>query len=156
MSKSFISDLNRLVLILAALFFSYDLIDDLTEGSSWIHFFIEFVIFTLVLVVLFSEMLIAARLRHELSEHTAQLSRLQDDFSNKIKKQLVNWRLTESESEIAWLVIKGFSFKEIGRLRGVKEKTVRQQATRIYAKSGVDSRNDLTAVFIEDLLNPDT
>ena len=42
---------------------------------------------------------------------------------------------------------------EIGELRGVKEKTDRQQATSIYTKSKCPNRHELAAKFIEDLLN---
>ena len=41
---------------------------------------------------------------------------------------------------------------EISEMRQVKEKTVRQQATQIYAKSGYAGRHELAAHFIEDLM----
>ena len=44
------------------------------------------------------------------------------------------------------------SMKEISDLRHVKEKTVRQQATQVYAKSGYTGRHELAAHFIEDLM----
>jgi len=43
--------------------------------------------------------------------------------------------------------------KEIAEARNVKEKTVRGQATSIYAKSGYAGRNELAAHFIEDLMS---
>jgi DNA-binding NarL/FixJ family response regulator len=45
--------------------------------------------------------------------------------------------------------------KEIAGVRKVKEKTVRQQATQIYAKSGYAGRHELAAHFIEDLILSD-
>lgn len=42
--------------------------------------------------------------------------------------------------EIAWLMLKGYSFKEIAALREVKEKTIRQQASSIYSKSGSNNQ----------------
>jgi len=57
-----------------------------------------------------------------------------------------------SESEEA-LLIKGLSIKEISELRDVKEKTVCQQATSIYVKSGYAGRHKLAAHFIEYLMN---
>jgi DNA-binding NarL/FixJ family response regulator len=42
--------------------------------------------------------------------------------------------------------------REIADARSVKEKTVRQQATHIYAKSGYAGRHELVAHFIEDLM----
>ena len=41
----------------------------------------------------------------------------------------------------------------IAALREVKEKTVRQQATSIYAKAGYAGRHELVAHFIEDLMS---
>ena len=52
------------------------------------------------------------------------------------------------------MMLKGLSFREIAELRETREKTVRQQASSVYRKSGVTSRNELAAWFFEDLLGP--
>jgi DNA-binding NarL/FixJ family response regulator len=44
--------------------------------------------------------------------------------------------------------------QEIAEIRHVKEKSVRQQASGIYAKSGLANRYELTSHFIEDMLAP--
>jgi len=49
-------------------------------------------------------------------------------------------------------MLKGYSFKEIAVLRQVKEKTVRQQASTIYTKSGSNNRNEFNAFFYEELI----
>lgn len=51
------------------------------------------------------------------------------------------------------LLIKGLSMKEIASLRNVKEKTVRLQASTVYAKSGYAGRHELSAHFIENLMS---
>ena len=51
-------------------------------------------------------------------------------------------------------MLKGLSHKEIARLRLTSETTVRQQAAAIYRKSGLASRAELAAFFLEDLLAP--
>ncbi len=145
--------LNRLVLALAALYFVYDLSRDLSAGDPWVHFVPELAVFTLVLIALAAEILAGIRLRSLLRDRQQQLSELRGCFADRIRAQFQRWQLTQSETEVAWLIVKGFSFSEIARLRDVKEKTVRQQATVIYAKSGTSNRNDLSAVFIEDLLS---
>lgn len=61
------------------------------------------------------------------------------------------WTLTEAETEIGWMLLKGLSFKEIANARGTSERTVRQQARSIYAKSGLGNRSDLSAHFLEDI-----
>jgi DNA-binding CsgD family transcriptional regulator len=72
-----------------------------------------------------------------------------------MREQFSDWALSPSESDIALLLIKGLSMKEISAARGVKEKTIRQQATSIYAKSGYAGRHELVAHFIEDLMSHD-
>ena len=43
--------------------------------------------------------------------------------------------------------------KEIADIRQTHEKTVRQQATTIYRKSGLSGRQELAAFFLEDILS---
>jgi len=74
-----------------------------------------------------------------------------DGLQNAIWEQFERWRLTPSEADIALLMLKGLSHKEIARLRNSSEATVRQQATAIYSKSGLASRAELSAFFFEDL-----
>ena len=71
-----------------------------------------------------------------------------------IDQQLERWRLTAAEKDVALLLLKGLSHKEIAALREVNETTVRQQARAIYRKSGLGGRHDLAAFFLEDLLGP--
>lgn len=68
-----------------------------------------------------------------------------------LKKQFEEWELTQTEKEVAMLLLKGLSFKEIAAVRNTLEKTVRQQASSIYRKSGVSGRHAFSAWFIEDL-----
>ena len=77
-----------------------------------------------------------------------------DGLGRAIAAQFETWRLSESESEIALFMLKGLTFKEIANLRGSEETTVRQQATSVYRKSGLASRSELGAFFLEDLLPP--
>ena len=144
--------INRIVLVIAAVFFIVDLYYDRLEGESWLHFIPELTVFTLVIFALSYEILAGNRLRSQLLENQQQLADLQGRFADTIRQEFQKWNLTQSETEIAWLIVKGFSFAEIAYLRGVKEKTVRQQATAIYAKSGARNRSELTALFLEDLL----
>ena len=71
-----------------------------------------------------------------------------------IDRQLERWGLSPAEQEVALLLLKGLSHKEIADLRGTGEATVRQQSTGIYRKAGLDGRHDLAAFFLEDLLGP--
>jgi len=73
-------------------------------------------------------------------------------LGNVITQQFSEWMLTNSETEVGWLLLKGLSLKEIAIIRETKEKTVRQQASSIYKKSGVNGRHEFSAWFIEDIL----
>ncbi|MGH7788487.1 MAG: helix-turn-helix transcriptional regulator [Candidatus Binatia bacterium] len=75
-------------------------------------------------------------------------------MSRAIDQQLDAWTLTPAEKEVAFLLLKGLSFKEIAPVRGASERTVRQQALAVYAKSGLAGRAELSAFFLEDLLAP--
>jgi DNA-binding CsgD family transcriptional regulator len=69
-----------------------------------------------------------------------------------IGRQFEQWKLTEAECEVALLVLKGFTHKEIAILRGTSEATVRQQARVAYEKAGLKGRAPFCAYFLEDLL----
>ncbi len=69
-----------------------------------------------------------------------------------IDAQFVRWELTPAEAEVALLLLKGLSFKEIAAVRQTGERTAREQARAVYKKSGVVGRAELSAWFIEDLL----
>ncbi|MCG6865024.1 MAG: LuxR C-terminal-related transcriptional regulator [Thiogranum sp.] len=73
-------------------------------------------------------------------------------LSEVIQEQFSEWQLTTGEQEVALLLLKGLSFKEIAALRNTLEKTVRQQASGIYRKAGVSGRHAFAAWFIEDFL----
>jgi DNA-binding NarL/FixJ family response regulator len=72
-------------------------------------------------------------------------------FSEVIKQQFEQWNLTKGEQQVAFLLLKGLSLKEISVVRNTKEATVRQQASSIYSKSLLDGRHEFSAWFIEDL-----
>ena len=75
-------------------------------------------------------------------------------LSDAIDAQLSRWSLTRSEKEVALLLLKGLSLKEIASVRDVSEKTARAQSFSIYAKSGLSGRAELSAFFLEDLMLP--
>jgi DNA-binding CsgD family transcriptional regulator len=90
--------------------------------------------------------------REQLATSNARFREGKKEFSRLIQWQFGEWGLTPSEQEIAYLLLKGLSFREVAAARTTKEKTVRQQATAIYTKAGLHGRNELAAWFFEDLL----
>jgi len=74
------------------------------------------------------------------------------EYLDVIQWQFKEWLLSPSEEEIALLMLKGLSIKEIAAGRSTHEKTVRKQASSIYEKSGLTGRHELSAWFFEDML----
>jgi DNA-binding CsgD family transcriptional regulator len=89
----------------------------------------------------------------DLGEHMRQARR---EFAQIMQEQFEAWGLTRGEQEVALLLLKGLSLKEIAGVREVREKTVRQQASSIYGKTGLDGRHALSAWFLEDFLHLDS
>lgn len=75
-------------------------------------------------------------------------------LSEAIDRQFSRWQLTSAEREVALLLLKGLTHREIAAIRTTRETTIRQQALSVYRKSGVTSRTELSAFFLEDLLMP--
>lgn len=90
--------------------------------------------------------------KRALSAAEHQTQKLMGDFSKIIQAQFTDWQFTQSEKEVALLLLKGLSLEEIAVVRETKEKTVRQQASNLYKKAGVCGRHELVAFFFEDLL----
>ena len=69
-----------------------------------------------------------------------------------VDEHFSEWGLTSAEKEIALLVLRGLSYKEVASVRGTAERTVRHQALAIYRKAGVAARAEMAAVFLQDVL----
>jgi DNA-binding CsgD family transcriptional regulator len=142
------------ILVSATLFFAYDIIGDVLDDSENIfHILVELIVFLAILAVLFRELHQVRLLNNEVWEQQIKTARLTGELLAVMRDQFRQWGLSPSESEVALLLIKGLSMREISEARQVKEKTVRQQATSIYSKSGYAGRHELVAHFIEDLMN---
>ena len=144
-----------------------DVIYDYREGASMPHILMELSI-AIVSCALIIVLTIGIwrqnrsnnRLKAELksiSEVNAQtlppaLATARHELALVLKGQFETWKLTQTERQVAMLLLKGLSFKEIASVRNTLEKTVRQQASSIYKKADVSGRHAFSAWFIEDLL----
>jgi DNA-binding CsgD family transcriptional regulator len=138
----------------AASFFAYDILVDLLTGiDSRIHITLEFIVFLAISAVLGAELLHINRLNQVIDSEKSKSARLAGEMIQVMHGQFSKWGLSMSEAEVALLLIKGLSMKEIAEARQVKEKTVRSQSAAIYAKSGQAGRHELAAFFIEDLMS---
>ncbi len=65
-----------------------------------------------------------------------------------IDRQFNTWKFSEAEKEVAICLLRGYPTKTIASMRYVTEKTVRTQASSVYAKSGLSGRAELVAFFL--------
>jgi DNA-binding CsgD family transcriptional regulator len=92
--------------------------------------------------------------RREGTEWRARVQEMMRGLGAAIDQQFEGWHLTPAEKDVALLLLKGLSHKEVAALRGRAERTVRQQALAVYRKSKLSGRASLSAYFLEDLLLP--
>lgn len=143
-----------------------DIVHDYREGASLAHMAIEsvlvaasFVLIGILSAGIWRQSRAIRQLKSELAEAAVEgsptpsssLVSARHDFAEVLRDQFEEWNLTQTEKEVSMLLLKGLSFKEIAAVRNTLEKTVRQQASSIYRKSGVTGRHAFSAWFIEDL-----
>ena len=141
-------------LAVAILFFLYDLVVDVVvEGEiGTTHFVLELIVFLGVTMALLLGARDLGRLRTRLDREERRNKAVSQGLADSIAAQMDEWRMTRSEKDVAWLIIKGYRFAEIAQARGVKENTTRLQATAIYSKAGVSGRAEFVAEIIQSLL----
>lgn len=164
-------DLKTVVWVLGgvALLTASDVAADMHFGSNLRHILVEVAIIVTALGgAVFFWRQSYSELQSELRDSVAYSERWRKDaerwrreaahfvegLSQAIDRQFDAWALTPSEKEVALLLLKGLSLKEIADIRAVQEKTVRQQCQAIYRKGDLSGRADLSAYFLEDLLAP--
>ncbi len=170
MTQSFINQKERwfllLTLLLIAVIVAVDLITDSSEGVVIWHVAIEGSAGALALAGVFyllkqsiqlkralrNERKLSAKLEQEAQEWRTQSKAYLSGLSTLIDAQLTIWGLSPAERDVAFLLLKGLSLKEIANLRETTEKTARVQSMAIYAKAGLAGRSELSAFFLEDLL----
>jgi DNA-binding CsgD family transcriptional regulator len=143
-----------LLFLSVALLVGVDLLSDAGSGAGLLHLGTEGAGTALALVgaVWFLRRTLAERA--EALAWRQQAEELLLGVGNAVEQQFQSWKLTAAESEVALLLLKGLSFKEIAHVRGTRERTAREQARAVYKKGGVGGRAELSAWFIEDLLPP--
>ena len=136
------------------LFFVYDIVVDwlYEEEYGTFHFLVELVVFVGVSMALIVGVRDLRRLRSRLNREERRNKLLSTALAESINEQMDEWRMTRSEKEVAWFLIKGYRFSEIAEARGVKESTARLQATSLYAKAGVSGRAEFVAEILQPLL----
>lgn len=158
------------VLALIALLAGFDLLIDLRQGVTRWHVVAEATVAVVACLGAFYLLRGAWQLRRRLDAQRRDFSAFRqqaeswrtgskkylDGLSRSISLQLDQWQLSAAEKEVAFLLLKGLSLKEIAAARRTSEKTARVQSSAVYTKSGLAGRSELSAFFLEDLLPPGT
>ena len=172
MTKQIMDQRERLfiagVLAIVAILVGFDILTDAREGVVLWHVLTEAVIGLLAMAGVFYLLRGTVDLRHRLATEIENFTNLKRDaeiwrlesskyiegLSLAIDQQLTNWNLTVAEKEVAFLLLKGFSLREIAEIRQTSERTARAQSIAVYSKAGISGRSELSAFFLEDLLPP--
>ena len=167
MPEKTIQNLIILALLIIAMANVFDVIYDIQLSASLSHIIEEIII---ILVSCTAIAFLAVNLKkktetlnhimieldqskQQIQQQNERMRSARESYSQIIKQQFDDWNLTKTERETAYLLLKGFSLKEIADIRDIKEKSVRQQASTIYSKSGVAGRHAFAAWFFEDFIN---
>lgn len=156
------------ILAIVAVLVSVDIISDSREGAPLWHLLTEGIIGVVAIAGVFYLLHGTTTLRHRLEKEIEDFTAFKKEadvwrsesrkyvegLARAIDQQLTKWNLTVAEKEVAFLLLKGFSLKEIAEIRKTTEKTARVQSTAVYAKAGISGRSELSAFFLEDLLLP--
>jgi len=156
------------ILLLVTALVGVDIFTDFREGVILWHVLVEGLIGAVALAGVFYLLRGALTLRHRLQQEISDFNAFKkeadawrsesrkfvDGLSRAINLQLTKWKLSKAEKEVAFLLLKGLSLKEIAEVRQTSEKTARVQSMAIYAKAGISGRSELSAFFLEDLLLP--
>jgi len=141
----------------------WDLAADFSQGIGLRHLLIELAVLAMTMLgvgILWWQLRQArsnlATARIEAAQWHAENHELLRGLGAAIDKQFGRWQLTNAESEVALLLLKGLSHKEIATVRNTSERTIREQARGVYRKAGLPGRSALSAFFLEDLLLPDS
>jgi DNA-binding CsgD family transcriptional regulator len=158
------------ILFLVTILVGFDIFTDSKEGVVLWHVITEGSIGVIALAGVFYLLRGTVNLRHRLEKEIEDFSAFKresdlwradsrkyvDGLARAIDQQLSKWKLTTAEKEVAFLLLKGLSLKEVAEVRNTTEKTARVQSIAVYSKAGISGRSELSAFFLEDLLLPAT
>ena len=144
---------NLILSIILIVFFIQDTFYDIVIESEYnIHSYMEVVLVVVMSILFIYQVKEFKSLSSKLGLAEETVSKFKKELSSVINDQFSFWGFTPAESEVGWLILKGFSYPDIANLREVSEKTINQQVGVIFKKSHVKNRHEFVSSFIEDLL----
>lgn len=156
------------ILALVTVLVGLDVAGDARAGGSTRHLVLEVAVMAVALagaVGLWTQLFMARRraraLQRDLVRAQADVARFRAESQDHLRglavaidRQFERWGLSAAEREVALLLLKGLTHKDVASVRETSERTVRQQALAVYRKAGLSGRAELAAFFLEDLLLP--
>jgi DNA-binding CsgD family transcriptional regulator len=166
--RAFDAGAPTVIVFLIAISIGFDLVSDIVRGVPIGHMagMMAGTVLSVVCLAMMWRLVRASRsrarelevaldsTRADLIEWRAKAAETLQGLGDLINRQFDAWELSPAECEVALLLLKGLSLKEIGGVRQSSERTVRQQAQAVYSKAGLAGRAELAAFFLEDLLLP--
>jgi DNA-binding NarL/FixJ family response regulator len=71
-----------------------------------------------------------------------------------IEEQFSRWNLTGREREIARLLLKGLSHRQVALVTASSKRMIHEEVRRVYAKAGLGGRSAFLAFFMDGLIAP--
>ena len=160
---------NRMILnavivgmMLAFIFFLFDVVFDLrdhfSDGTPYskdevIHLVFEGGAVVALFFGMVSLFKYTSFLKNQNIKVQMQLSALKVDFDEYVRSQFAKWELTVAEKDVALLLLRGLNTSDIADLRSVSVGTIKVQAHKIFGKSGVSSRVEFMALFMDEFID---
>ena len=149
-------------MMLAFIFFLFDVVFDLrdhfSDGTPYskdevIHLVFEGGAVVALFFGMASLFKYTSFLKNQNSKAQMQLSALKVDFDEYVRSQFAKWELTVAEKDVALLLLRGLNTSDIAGLRSVSVGTIKVQAHNVFGKSGVSSRVEFMALFMDEFID---
>ncbi len=129
------------------------MVNDARLKVDWKYIeYLEIVEVVFALLGFFCGMVATVRFYRDNSRLQLRMGNVQKKFETLVADIFKDWQLTDAESEIAMLLIKGFSIAEISGIRETSEGTVKNQCSAVYRKAGVNSKQQLVSNVLDVLI----
>lgn len=150
-----------LLQVMSCLFFTYDVIKDVAvhakdntpySEEEAVHTIFEFFA---VLGLLFGSVTMWRTLEYnlQLNVKASETIEIQKGHFDEIALSRFNfWKFTASEKDVARLILRGLSLKDIAEARGVSVGTIKAQINSIFRKSKTENRAAFLGLFIDEFL----
>ncbi|EKD61957.1 MAG: Transcriptional regulator, LuxR family protein [uncultured bacterium] len=122
-------------------------------GMTRLHLIVESLATALLFIGFALTMSHIRVLRHAEAAKSQLLGSLRGQFDVILHDHFIRWGLSKAETDIALLSLRGLKIAEIAAARHTREGTIKSQLSTIFKKSGVSTRTEFLALFMEEFLD---